>query len=93
MVFCDSLQFLTQSLQTLVDLLAKCNKANMLTKFSMLKRLIGKSYPAAPWKRLICNNVYLCKYLNIFATLEKQQLLPRAVFHSMLSRKQCIEDD
>ena len=47
-VFRDSLQFLAQSLQTLVDSLAKCEKLNQATKFSILERVIGERLPAAP---------------------------------------------
>ena len=46
MVFRDSLQFLAQSLQTLVDSLAKCEKPNQPTKFFMPKR-VRERYPAA----------------------------------------------
>ena len=40
MVLRDSLQLLAQLLQTLVDSLAKCEKPNQSTKFSMLERVI-----------------------------------------------------
>ena len=58
MVFRDSLQFLAQSLQTLVHSLAKCEKPNQPTKFSMFECVIGERHPAALWKRLHRNGVF-----------------------------------
>ena len=47
-MFRDLLKFLAQSLQTLVDSLAKCETLNQLIKFSMLERVIDEPHPAAP---------------------------------------------
>ena len=74
MVFRYSLQFLTQSLETLVDSLTKCEQPNQPTKFSILKRMIGERYPAAPWKRLIRKGVFPYEHVNTFARLDEQQL-------------------
>ena len=81
------------SLQTLVDSLAKCERRNQPTKFSMLKQVIGKRHPAAPWKRLLRKGVFLYEHVKTFATLDEQQLPPRAAFYSSLSGETCSEDD
>ena len=90
MVFRDSLQFLAQSLQTLVDSLAKCERPNQPTKFSMLKRVISERHMAAPWKRL---GVFPYEHVKTFTTLDEQQLPLRAAVHSSLSGATCSEDD
>lgn len=92
MVFCKSLQFLTHLLQTLVDSKAKSKKLNQITKFSMLKRLIGDRFSAAPWKRLICKGVFPYDQVNTLAKLDDQQLPQCADFHSTLSEEPCSED-
>ena len=93
MVFCDSLQFLAQSLQTLDDFVVKCDKPNKQTKFSMLMRLICARYPTGPWKQLICKGLFPYEHVNTFATLDEQQLPQRTNFNSTLSGDQCSEDD
>ena len=93
MVFRDSLQFLAQSLQTLVDSLAKCEKPIKPTKFSMLERVIGERHPAAPWKRLLRKGVFPYEHVKTSATLDEQQLPPRAAFHNSLSGETCSEGD
>ena len=93
MVFRDSLQFLAQSHRTLVDSLAKCEKPNQPTKFSMLEQVIGDRHPAAPWKRLLSKSVFPYEHVKTVATLDEQQLPPRAAFHSSLRKETCSEDD
>ena len=93
MVFRFSLKFLAQSLQTLVDSLAKCEKPNQPTKFSMLKRVIGERHPEAPWKRLLRKSAFPYEHVKTFAMLDEQQLPPCAAFHSSLSGETCSEDD
>ena len=92
-MFRDLLQFLTLSLQILVDTLAKCEKLNKLTKFSMYKRLIIARYPTAPLNRLIRIAVSPYEDVNIFTTLNEQKLHLRAAFNRTLSGEQCSEDD
>ena len=93
MVFCDSLQVLAQSLQMLVDSLAKCEKSNQPTKFSMLERVIGERNPAAPWKRFIRKGVFPFEHVKTFSTLDKQQLPSRAAFDSSLNCETDFEND
>ena len=93
MVFRDSLQFLAQLLQTLVDSLSKCEKPNQPIKFSMLERVIGERHPAAPWKRFLRKGVFPYEHVKTFATLDEQQLPPRAAFYSSLTGETCSEDD
>ena len=93
MVFRNSLQLLAQSLQTIVDSLAMCEKPNKPIKFSMLDRVVGERHPAAPWKRLLRKSVFPYVHIKTFTKLDEQQLPPRAVFHSLLSGDTCSEDD
>ena len=93
MVFRDSLQFVAQSLQTRFDSLANCGRPNQPTKFSMLERVIVKHHPAAPWKRILRKGVFPYENVKTFATLDEQQLTPRAAFSSTLSGETCSEDD
>ena len=59
----------------------------------MLERVIGERHPAAPWKRLLRKGVFPYEHVKTFATLDEQQLPPRAAFHSSLSGETCSEDD
>ena len=59
----------------------------------MLERVIGQSHPAAPWKRLLRTGVFPYEDVRTFATLDKQQLPPRAAFHRSLSGETYSEDD
>ena len=93
MVFRDSLKFLAQSLQTLVDSLAKCENPNQTTKFSMFERVIEERHPAVPWKGLLRKGVFPYEHVKTFATLDEQQLPLRAAFYSSLSGETCFEDD
>ena len=59
----------------------------------MLELVICERYPAAPWKRLLRYKVFPYEHVKTVATLDEQQLLPRAAFHSTLSGETCSVDD
>ena len=71
MLFRDSFQFLAQSLQTLVESLAKCERPNQPTKFSMLEQVIGERHMAAQKKRFLRKGVFPNEHVKTFATLDE----------------------
>ena len=62
LVFRDSLMFLTNSLESLVQSLRKTDE----TKFKHFEFLIGSKYPNADFKLLLCKGVFFYEYINLF---------------------------
>ena len=89
LVFRDSLQFLTASLESLVESLRKTDE----TRFTRLQSVIGAKYPAADHKLLLRKGVFPYEYLDSFAKMTDAQLPPREAFRSSLTGTECSVED
>ena len=89
LVFRDSYQFLTASLESLVESLRKTDEA----KFCRLQSTIGRIFPTADHKLLLRKGVFPYEYLDSDDKFDDAQLPPREMFRSTLCGTECSEDD
>lgn len=90
LVFRDSLQHLSSSLERLVESEIKVG----LHKFKHLANIIKQRYgSSADWKLLCRKGVFPYEYLNSVEVLEQPQLPPREAFASRLNETECSESD
>ena len=88
-VFKDTLQFMSASLETLAANLAKSEK-DRPTNF---KNFFSQFDAALPRDLLLRKGVYPYDYMDDMARFDEQQLPPREAFNSRLRDSQCSEAD
>jgi len=89
MVFRDSLQFLSASLDSLAQSLAKSDR----TDFERLHAVIADKYPGAPVEMLERKGVFCYDYIDTPERLREVNLPPRERFFSKLTNTECSEED
>ena len=91
-VFRDSLQFLSASLDSLVKSLAKTNS----TLFNLLNKTIESFYPNATdemVKMVQQKGVFCYDYIDKFERLAERTLPPREQFYNRLAGEECSEEN
>ena len=89
MVFRDSLQFLSASLEQLAASLAKVGREN----FQNLHDVVSDVYPEADVELLERKGIFCYDYLDSFARLDEPALPPREAFFNKLGGVECSPAD
>ena len=89
MVFRDSLQFLTTSLEQLTAMLAKTGRGN----FYNLHEVVPQIYPGSDVELLERKGVFCYDYVDSFARLDEPALPPRAAFFNQIGGVEFSEAD
>ena len=89
MVFCDSLQFLSASLEQLVVSLNMTSR----DKFINLHKVISITCLNSDVALLERKGVFCCDYIDLFERLDEPTLHNRKAFSNKLSGEECSEAD
>ena len=89
MVFRDSFQHMSSSLEALVESLRKTDER----RFTNLQTVMNKHYRQVDHKLLLRKGVFPYEYVDSFERLDEQQLPPREAFFSRLRGEEISEAD
>ena len=89
LAFRDSLMFLSNSLESLVQSLRNTDE----TKFERLREQMNTDHPGVDSKLLLRKGVFPYEYLDSFVKFNDTQLPPREAFFSTLRGAECTQED